>query len=542
MKRTLQDPFFDERFVFAIVRVVSFVAILLWTLFSPQQDIISTLVPPILFFLVYSSFLYLSFYVGLIQKDSLLLGVIFCDLIMITWLVHLTGGLESNFFLAYFLLCALHSLYFGLKLSLSIAVMAMTLYIATNVPLSLYYYGGDIMLRAGILFTLVLTIGYLSDQLKSTKEELEKKVNRFSTLAEVARTVNSSLEVPQVLSSIVQLSVVTMKVKGCTVHILNEEKGYLQPMANLGIPSLEGKELPLENSFFGDVLKKGAPVACSRNVEVAFSHCEKDELLKEYRQLLLVPLQSCGTTLGLLTLFSNEEKPFSKDDLELVDLLSVQMGHAIENASAYQKQKNLYHSVVQAFIMAIDAKDSYTRSHSEYVHRYSKLIAERMGLPEETVERIAMAATLHDIGKIGIDSSILRKPGGLTDAEYAEIKMHVIIGEQIISQVPDFRDLAATLAAHHEWYNGKGYPEGLAGEEIPLGARIIAVADSFEAMTANRVYRRAMPREKAIGELIQGKGTQFDPVVVDAFLELIDEGHIDDVSGCTLQMRGSEIS
>ncbi|KAB2951695.1 HD domain-containing protein [Heliorestis acidaminivorans] len=536
MEKKRQDSFFEDKYVFAAVRVAAFLALVLWVIFSPEHNIESLLLPVILFFVIYSVIAYFLFAKKIVEKSILHIGTMLFDLVMVTWLIHLTGGLDSSFFLAYFLLSAVHSLYGGLKVGLSVATMSLTLYFLTNMPIPMAIYGGDLMLRGGILFTMVSTIGYLSDRLRFTQDELEKKVHRFSTLTEVARTVSSSLELRQVLKSVVQLSVVNMKVKGCTVHILDEEKGVLRPMANLGIPSLEEKLLPIEGCF-GEVIKTGVPFVCSQHNKQ--NYLVDQELLQEYRQLLAVPLRSRNKILGVLTVFSDEEVGFSREDQELIELLSVQMGHAIENASAYQKQRNLYHSVVQAFIMAIDAKDSYTRSHSEYVHRYSKLIAERMGLSEEAVDRVAMAATLHDIGKIGINSSILRKPGALTDAEYAEIKMHVIIGEQIISQVPEFRDLASTLAAHHEWYNGKGYPEGLAGDNIPLGARIIAVADAYEAMTANRVYRKALAREKAIGELIRGKGTQFDPIVVDVFLELHDEGIIDDVSDQSLHLKGS---
>ncbi|MCW2277353.1 HD-GYP domain-containing protein [Heliophilum fasciatum] len=193
-------------------------------------------------------------------------------------------------------------------------------------------------------------------------------------------------------------------------------------------------------------------------------------------------------------------------------------------------KKDLYWSMVQVFTATMDAKDSDTRGHSEYVRRYVQLLAKEMNLSPVEQEQVALAAILHDIGKICISQSILRKPGKLTNAEYAEIKMHVTIGEQIISKVPSLRHLTPMIAGHHEWYNGKGYPEGLKGEEIALGARIISVVDTFEAMTANRVYRKALPRAHALAELARGRGTQFDPVVVDAFLALEAKGKLDEVT------------
>jgi HD-GYP domain-containing protein (c-di-GMP phosphodiesterase class II) len=143
-----------------------------------------------------------------------------------------------------------------------------------------------------------------------------------------------------------------------------------------------------------------------------------------------------------------------------------------------------------------------------------------MGLPDQMIRYVEYAALLHDIGKIGIDEAILLKPGKLTPEEYEQMKKHPIIGHQILSPVKYLGPVAQMVLYHQEWYDGRGYPEGLKGEEIPLGSRIVAVLDAWDAMTSDRPYRKALGREIALGELKKGRGTQFDPKVVDTFLNL----------------------
>lgn len=517
------------KYAFAGLRMSAILAVVGWSLFYPNPDVQRSLIPVTLYFVLYSLLLYVLLYLCPRNTNQLYLGAMVLDLVFITLLVVYTGGLRSHFFLAYILLSAVHSFHFGLTIGLGIAFVSFSLYLYTNLPSPTPYYWGDLWLRGGILLATAATIGYLSDAVKNTRKALERKIDELSALTEVSRTVNSSLELPQVLSSVVELSAAIMKMKACTVHILDEEHQCLRSVANFGFPALEGKNLSLDTSLNGRAVRARRPIAhCCREGMPGF--CYEGLLLESgLCCALCVTLSSRGKTLGTLTVFSGEPHDFTDDEVELIGVLAAQVGNAIENASLYQKQKDLHLAIVQAFVAAIDAKDSLTRGHSEYVHRYTKRIAQRMGLSEQEIERIATAAILHDVGKIGISSSILRKPGALTNEEYGEIKIHVTIGSQIISKVPDFCELAPIIYSHHEWYNGRGYPEGLAGEEIPFGARIIAVADAFEAMTANRVYRRAMPKEMAVAELIKGSGTQFDPKIVNVFLEIIQEGLLDDL-------------
>ena len=176
-----------------------------------------------------------------------------------------------------------------------------------------------------------------------------------------------------------------------------------------------------------------------------------------------------------------------------------------------------------ALVEAIDAKDSYTNGHSNRVADYSVMIAERAGKTKEEQEEIYLIALLHDVGKIGISNAIINKKGKLTDEEYAEIKRHPTVGREILSKISIDPKLAIGASFHHERYDGKGYPMGLKGEEIPEIARIIAVADSYDAMASKRSYRDVLPKEKIRSELVKGKGTQFDPSFAEIMINIIDE-------------------
>ncbi len=185
---------------------------------------------------------------------------------------------------------------------------------------------------------------------------------------------------------------------------------------------------------------------------------------------------------------------------------------------------------VDMLAMAIDAKDRYTNGHSFRVASYSVALARQSGMPEEEIRILRREATLHDIGKIGVPDAVLNKPGRLTDGEFEIIKSHTTIGSGILSKFSGMEGAADVACFHHERYDGSGYPSGRRGEEIPLHARIVSVADSYDAMRSNRIYRKGLDLERIRNELIRGRGTQFDPVLLDAFLVLEENGTLDEVT------------
>ncbi|MBN1578669.1 MAG: HD domain-containing protein [Chitinispirillaceae bacterium] len=207
--------------------------------------------------------------------------------------------------------------------------------------------------------------------------------------------------------------------------------------------------------------------------------------------------------------------------LALLSSIVGQTRIALTNTKLYGDMKENYIRTIKALAIAVDAKDTYTHGHSENVMNIAEEIARELSIDEKTIGSIRDAGLLHDIGKIGIPGYILNKPGPLTYEEFNGImKTHSTLGANIVRDVPFLRDLHKLILYHHEHYDGKGYPEGLKGEQIPMGARILHVADAFEAMTSNRPYRNSLGRTEAIRRLIEGSGKQFDPSIIAAFLQL----------------------
>ena len=187
------------------------------------------------------------------------------------------------------------------------------------------------------------------------------------------------------------------------------------------------------------------------------------------------------------------------------------------------KIQEAYWQTVTALSEAVDAKDRYTSGHSKRVAEYARMIAKRMGKSKKEQERIYRAGLLHDVGKIGVPVDIINKPGRLTDGEFDLIKIHPITGYHILREISEYSDMAIAAKYHHERYDGKGYPNGLEGENIPETARILGVADAYDAMTSNRSYRKGLPQDIVREEIEKGRGKQFDPEIADIMLQMIDE-------------------
>lgn len=188
-----------------------------------------------------------------------------------------------------------------------------------------------------------------------------------------------------------------------------------------------------------------------------------------------------------------------------------------------ERMERLSRETVLALAKAVEAKDKYTNGHSERVAYYARLIAERAGMSELDQNDIYFIGLLHDIGKIGVPDTVINKTTRLTDEEFAMIKQHPIIGAKILKDITEMPGIEKGARWHHERYDGKGYPDGISGEEIPVFSRIICVADAYDAMTSTRGYRDILPQQKVREELVKGKGTQFDPEFADIMISLIDE-------------------
>ncbi len=241
------------------------------------------------------------------------------------------------------------------------------------------------------------------------------------------------------------------------------------------------------------------------------------------QSFMAAPLKIRGAPFGIISAVTfRREGRFTEGQRKGLAVFGGRAANAIETARMYGNLKDTFTQTIEGFARAIEAKDNYTHGHSDRVAMYSRLIAEAMGLPTPEVDRIQHGGLMHDIGKIGIRSADLNKPQKLTPEEYLMFKSHPVQGKRIIEPIGFLVHLVPCVYHHHEAWDGSGYPEGLDGEGIPIEARILAVADSYDAMTSNRPYRKALPHEIAIAELKRCAGRQFDPTVVKAFLGVID--------------------
>jgi HD-GYP domain-containing protein (c-di-GMP phosphodiesterase class II) len=212
-----------------------------------------------------------------------------------------------------------------------------------------------------------------------------------------------------------------------------------------------------------------------------------------------------------------ENGEIASPEMQFLDAVAEFVGTFHENAARFFEQRAMSIGTIEALTAAIDAKDPYTRGHSERVAAVAKQIALAYGIDEAEAERIRTAGIVHDVGKIGVPERVLCKPGKLDDEEFALIKMHPEIGHRILKGVLLLEHTLPGVLHHHERFDGKGYPHRLAGEQIPLQARILGIADTFDAMSSSRSYRPAMPREKVLAEIARCAGSQFDPNIVEAF-------------------------
>ena len=318
------------------------------------------------------------------------------------------------------------------------------------------------------------------------------------------------------------------------VAVLDAQRGAIVladgPEANLRLRALaNGRNEPPGRFQYS---RKMAQRCFSRGESILCCSVDDDLELKGQQSIaegtmasvLCVLLRTPRHRLGVLHLDrSYWQKPFTSEDLHLADALAAHVSAGIECAQLLRKQRDLFLNTITILAQAVELRDEYTGGHTARVTNYSLLLGQQLKLSSEDIDLLRMGTPLHDIGKIGIDDAVLRKPDKLTPEEYAQMQTHTVKGAMILSTIPDLHCVIPIVRSHHERWDGRGYPDRLAGEAIPLLARIVAVADSFDAMTSNRPYHRDKkphPPEYAFEEVRKMAGTQFDPMCAKAFLEI----------------------
>lgn len=333
---------------------------------------------------------------------------------------------------------------------------------------------------------------------------------------------SSILDLDDLLNIVLRKAEEVMEAETSSVFRLDEEKQDLYFIIARGDKGEAAKEIrvPIGKGIVGWVAKHGKSLLVPDVTKDPRWFKGVDKKTKFItRSIMAVPLHARGKIIGVAEVLNKKgNRKFNKTDLEMFESLGNQIAIAIENAALYRELDELFLASIRAIVEAVDAKDPYTRGHSGRVVDYALIIGEALKLSKDELKKLEISAILHDVGKIGIPDRILGKPGKLTFEEFAYMKRHPVMGSSIIDPIPELRGLIPNILYHHERYDGNGYPKGLKGRDIPLYARIICVADSFDAITTDRPYRKRKSFRTALQELKRNSGTQFDEHLVKVFI------------------------
>jgi len=315
----------------------------------------------------------------------------------------------------------------------------------------------------------------------------------------------------------------TIKTKGDKLHACSNCLYFLTSVLQPKLSSFKNGDILRERiTLDGESIRKALEYG---RVIVDYSRESLFELPVEPATILVIPLLFQKEIMGVFYLASDQELKYTPENIEFFQLLSDVLSSAIFNSKLYTSVENSFLSTILAIANALEAKDPYTRGHSERVARLCSEIAEVLGLSGQEKEHLRFAAILHDVGKIGVSRDLLTKHCALYECELEEIRNHPLHAVKILEPVSFLKPVLPAIKHHHENYDGSGYPDGLKGQAIPFKARILKVADAWDAMRSDRPYRKALPQEEAIDELLKGSGKEFDPFVVEAFLKVIEKGH-----------------
>lgn len=347
-------------------------------------------------------------------------------------------------------------------------------------------------------------------------------ITRLELLYEINRKVANITRLPDMLEQVIRMTQQVLNAEAASVLLFHESDHelYFEVASGPVRNSLRQVTLNTQYGIAGQVARTGKPLIVNDVARSTNFHKIIDDTTGfNTRSLVCAPLSVNHKILGVIEVLNKRDgSVFNERDMEAVVSVADTAAMAIENTRLHQTILEAYKYTITALAAATDAKDPYTRGHSQRVMEYSLKAGATLSLSHDEMETLEYAGILHDIGKIAIDSSILRKTGPLSNAEWELMHAHPAIGADLLKEIPFLEKAAELVLNHHEKYDGKGYPGGLKGEEIPLGARLIAAADAFDTMTTDRAYRSALSIDMAVKELNNCSGTQFCPVAVKALV------------------------
>lgn len=365
--------------------------------------------------------------------------------------------------------------------------------------------------------------------IEKLNRELNARLEELTRLYGISEAMSQVLDTDGIFSQIVHVASATTGAQRVSLMMFDRVRRHLNIRASVGVPAavIHDAKADLGCGIAGKVALSGKPIRKTQQIDQASGDPNDPKSLYMTRSWLSMPLFVGQEVFGVLNLTDKiDQSDFALHDEQAMQALLEKAGSKLENQALYE---GIYANLVDtlnALITTIEAKDPYTHEHSERVTQYALEIAKDLDVDDEKMEMIEFAGVLHDIGKIGVRDGILTKCGKLTADEYDAIKQHPIIGEKIVSSLGLNELELSIIRNHHERFDGKGYPDGLAGEDIPYLARIVSVADAFDAMTTTRSYRQALSVDQAVEELKRNSGSQFDPAIVPSALRAIEDGKI----------------
>ena len=377
---------------------------------------------------------------------------------------------------------------------------------------------------------------------------LRKMLHNISALTDLAAEISSTHNFAEVTRASLHTLLGALAIPRGAIARYTTRPRQLKIVAARGLAGAVGKRIALDRGDAECLAMRTKPVSILAETDGLAMFIERnDEMLKRMRANISVPMIARGELMGLIFLSEKfTREPYTDEDLEIIGAISRSIAIAFynhrllvmhkrkaeENRRLYAEMRHIYRDTVRAFGAAIDLKDAYTSGHSDRVARYAEAIAREMGLTGLDLEHVGVAGYLHDIGKITVDRAIINNPRPLTDKEFGELNKHVTTGFEILSNIRrPWDEIAYMTKCHHEKVDGTGYPQGLRGDEIPLGSKIVTVADSFDAMMTDRPYRSRLSLDQALADLRKHTNKQFDGTVVAAFCRLL----LKEISGATRQ-------
>ena len=371
------------------------------------------------------------------------------------------------------------------------------------------------------------TITDLASELEQKNLHLARAVERLSTIYKIGLAINSTMDIDRLFNLVVRTTMTTLKANFGYIILYDAENNCLNVTNLIGSGKLLAPKtaIPMRDSSVSTwVIRNRQPILIA-DINETPQFDRFSDLGYERKSLICAPLMVKDEIIGTISVVNKtDDSQFNSDEMEMLSTIAAQAAISIKNATLYEEQQQTYLNTIQALVSAIEASDSYTRGHSERVTRYSLEIGRRLNLPEDRMQILERAAILHDIGKIGIDLSLLHKEGKLTPQDIRDLQQHPSIGMHILEPIEFLHDVRVCIGQHHERFDGMGYPNRIRKDEQLLESRILAIADAFDAMTSDRPYRKALSLDMAVAELHDNAGSQFDPEIVTIFSQVIEEG------------------